>query len=336
MFEIENISPFLVEIFTSNIGLELTENTLSHNNVLNFLKTNETFDVVIMERFMNEALQGFAVHFNCPLIILNTFSANAWINVLTGNPAPTSYIPYAFLKYSSRMNFWERLTNTLMDFYINCLLKFYLFPQQKQLFDKYFNTDLNFYDVIYNASVVLLNSNIITNQPVPYVPNMINIGGYHLNPTGRLPRKLQEFLDEAKDGVIYFSLGSYLKSTQLSVEKRNVFLKTFSKLKQKVLWKWEADELPNRPRNVKTEKWLPQQDILAHPNIKLFITHGGLLSLTEAIYHKVPLLAIPIYADQKSNSRHIKDEGIGLYLDYQDLSETTLTKKINQMLNNSK
>jgi hypothetical protein len=44
--------------------------------------------------------------------------------------------------------------------------------------------------------------------------------------------------------------------------KRNAFLKAFSKLKQRVLWKWETDTLPGQPRNVKLGKWLPQSDIL--------------------------------------------------------------------------
>ena len=44
--------------------------------------------------------------------------------------------------------------------------------------------------------------------------------------------------------------------------KRNAFLGAFSKLKQRVLWKWESDTLPGQPSNVKLGKWLPQSDIL--------------------------------------------------------------------------
>jgi glucuronosyltransferase len=70
------------------------------------------------------------------------------------------------------------------------------------------------------------------------------------------------FLDEAPDGVIYFSMGSNLKSSQMSEDKKQAFLEAFSKLKQRVLWKWETDSLPGQPSNVKLGKWLPQSDIL--------------------------------------------------------------------------
>jgi glucuronosyltransferase len=57
-------------------------------------------------------------------------------------------------------------------------------------------------------------------------------------------------------------MGSNLQSAQIPESKRNAFLEVFSKLKQQVLWKWETDTLPGKPKNVKLGKWLPQSDIL--------------------------------------------------------------------------
>jgi len=36
----------------------------------------------------------------------------------------------------------------------------------------------------------------------------------------------------------------------------------FAELKEKVILKWETDEDPGMPANVKLVKWAPQQDIL--------------------------------------------------------------------------
>jgi hypothetical protein len=73
---------------------------------------------------------------------------------------------------------------------------------------------------------------------------------------------LQQFLDESPDGVIYFSMGSNLRSSNFKNATTKAFLKAFSNLKQRVLWKWETDSLPGQPSNVKLCKWLPQSDIL--------------------------------------------------------------------------
>jgi len=75
---------------------------------------------------------------------------------------------------------------------------------------------------------------------------------------------LQEFLDKAKDGVIYFSLGTNVRSDHMPEEKMRAFREAFSELPQKILWKWESDILPGQPANVKFWKWLPQQDILGN------------------------------------------------------------------------
>ena len=68
-----------------------------------------------------------------------------------------------------------------------------------------------------------------------------------------------------------------------------------------ILWKWDEESVEGLPANVVLSRWLPQQvlgartraaaqDILAHPNLRAFVTHGGLLSLQEALYHRTPLV----------------------------------------------
>lgn len=75
---------------------------------------------------------------------------------------------------------------------------------------------------------------------------------------------LQKILDESKHGVVYVNFGSNVRSSELPVEKKNVFLNVFRKLKQTVIWKWEDDQLDNKPNNLIIRKWLPQIEILGN------------------------------------------------------------------------
>ena len=65
------------------------------------------------------------------------------------------------------------------------------------------------------------------------------------------------------DGVVYFSLGSVTKGNTMPNEYKQVFIQAFSKLKQRVIWKFEED-LQSISSNVMISKWLPQQDILGN------------------------------------------------------------------------
>ena len=73
---------------------------------------------------------------------------------------------------------------------------------------------------------------------------------------------IERFLDDSEQGVIYFSLGSIVKTNTISAEKRDAFLQAFAELPQRILWKWESDTIPNKPPNVKIARWLPQVDVL--------------------------------------------------------------------------
>lgn len=92
-------------------------------------------------------------------------------------------------------------------------------------------------------------------------------------------------MDGAKEGVILFSMGSILQSSEFPEEKLQGILKALSKLKQRVLWKYEKENLPNIPPNVKILKWLPQTDALGEFPVKYlreFLT-GYLKSIQNII-----------------------------------------------------
>ena len=51
--------------------------------------------------------------------------------------------------------------------------------------------------------------------------------------------------------------------------------------------------------------WLPQNDLLGHPAVTAFLSHAGIHSMYEAIYHGVPLVVVPLTADQFDNARWV-------------------------------
>lgn len=198
------------------------------------------------------------------------------------------------------MTFGERLWNTFFSLLEKGVYYGYYLPKHRNLYKKYFpNAHRSFDEVYMNASIIFLNTHVSSNTVRPNMPNVIEVGGVHIKEAKQLPKDIQQFLDTAKEGVILFSMGSFIQSKKWPIDKRNAFVRAFGKLKQKVLWKYENETLPGNPGNIMISSWIPQRDILAHPNVKMFITHGGLLGTTEAVAEGVPVLGIPIFGDQK-------------------------------------
>uniref|UniRef100_A0A1Y1MYZ1 UDP-glucuronosyltransferase n=1 Tax=Photinus pyralis TaxID=7054 RepID=A0A1Y1MYZ1_PHOPY len=321
---------------TAGTGLVWTELFFNQTSVQNLLKSNQEFDMVILEEFLNDAFKGFCNFYTAHCVSVSVVGPSRFTNLQMGNPLNPSYMPEILSRYSSEMSFFQRLVNTFSIFF--GVINFYwsILPKHNEILQKNFPGSPPITELFYRTSLMLLNSHVSVSSPVPLVPNMIEIGGFHLNTPKELPRDLQNYLDEAENGVIYFSMGSNLRGNDVEESKRNAIIKVFSQLKQRVLWKWENDTIPGQPDNVKLGKWLPQQDILGHPNIKLFVTHGGLLSIIETIYHGVPIVGIPIFGDQEMNMAVVEADGYGKLLRFSALTEETFRKALTEVLNNDK
>ncbi|KAK9881061.1 hypothetical protein WA026_014406 [Henosepilachna vigintioctopunctata] len=327
------LHPYIINYVVTTMMIPLINSTLSHPK-LHDLITTEKFDLVIMEQLFSDGLAYIAHLLDVPVVYFSAFTDSLVSNPCIGNPAWPSYAPDIYSSYTSEMTFFQRLDNTVI-FVINELIRnLVTLPTQNKMVQMHFPGAPHITEYYHRASIVLLNGDLSVNEPLPKVPGAIDIGGFHIRPSKPLPTDLQDILNTAAQGVIYFSMGGNIKSVDIPIEKRTMLLNVFSKLKQTVLWKWEADHLPNKSDNIVIRKWLPQNDVLAHKNVKLFITHAGLHSLLETIYHGVPCLNIPVFVDQLFNAKKTVVGGFGKTIHFDDISEENLLLAIDELLQN--
>ncbi|XP_055702426.1 UDP-glycosyltransferase UGT5-like [Phlebotomus papatasi] len=320
------------------MSYDIANETMSNPEFRKIME-EESFDLVILGIFANQFLAGLGYHFKCPVTVMSQVQAVYMTSELVGNPVSLASTSTVFLGYSGRMTFMQRVKNIFAGVLEMLMTQLLLRPYDRMYYESNFPPDKypSFDESLRNVSLVLVNHHFSQGNLRPYVPAMVEIGGIHIeDETDPLPKDIQEFLDSATDGAVFFSFGSNLKSSILPQHKLNAIIKTFGRLKEKVLFKWENDDLPNKPDNMMIGKWLPQRDILAHKNIKLFVSHGGMGSIAEAKYRGVPLIGVPFFGDQMGNVAVVAEEGWVYQLNFDDLTEETFSEALKEVLTNPK
>lgn len=199
---------------------------------------------------------------------------------------------------------------------------------------KRFGSDLpDLRDLADNTSLIFVNQHFSFAGPRPLPVNVVEIGGIHIKESQKsLPADLQLLLDNSKHGVIYVSWGSIINSQGMSLNKKQEIVEAFKRLPQTILWKWENDSLTATANNVHIRSWLPQIDILCHPNVKVFMSHGGLMGTSEGVYCQKPIVVTPIYGDQYLNAVALEHRGMGIVLHYNELTRDKIVETVQKIL----
>ncbi|XP_063908507.1 UDP-glycosyltransferase UGT5-like isoform X10 [Zophobas morio] len=303
-------------------AMRICEKDFASEQVRKFLKQSHSFDVIVAPVVNSDCYLSLMYKFGAPVVGVSTVSIVEWVSGKFGLPSNPAYIPNTISDLVNPMTFLGRTDNFLMGFIQRLCHEILMVSYGEKTAKEYFGGRLpSLRELVHNVSVLLVNNHFNYHVPRPLVPAVMEIGGMHIRKIRELAQDLEKWINESTHGVIYFSLGSMIKGHTFPDEKRQEFLKAFGRLPQRVLWKYENDTMPGKPDNVMIQKWMPQLDILCHPNVKAFISHGGLLGTTEAVHCGVPVMVMPQYGDQFTNAKALEANGGGVILHLYEATE---------------
>jgi UDP:flavonoid glycosyltransferase YjiC (YdhE family) len=114
--------------------------------------------------------------------------------------------------------------------------------------------------------------------------------------------------------LVYVTFGSVAGSFPQALPVYGVALDAVAELPARVLLtvgrELDLDALPAAPDNVRIERWVPQQDVLGHASTA--VVHGGSGSTLGALAAGLPLVVVPLFADQPENARRVAEVGAGI------------------------
>ncbi|CAD5212518.1 unnamed protein product [Bursaphelenchus okinawaensis] len=251
------------------------------------------------------------------------------------SPSPPSYIPAPGSGLTEEMDFFERSRNLLQ--YSQNLYTHHrvVLPLIDGLTKKHFGSH-KLHEAFYmerNASLNFVNHFPIFDFARPYMPRVNFVGCTHCRKAQGLEKKYSDFISTANEenGFIVISSGhsSQWKHAPQDVVD-NLLAAIKSKPNIKFIFQYDGT-LKNAPKNLITSKWLPLQDLLGHKLCKAHISHGGLNSIMESVWHGVPVIGWPLNVNNKDNLLRVTARHAGLMLSTKRPAEKQIVSALNRI-----
>ncbi|DBB08133.1 hypothetical protein WJX82_009623 [Trebouxia sp. C0006] len=174
------------------------------------------------------------------------------------------------------------------------------------------------------SCLVLVNSHFALAPPRPLGPKVHVVGPLTAKSPEPLPADLEAFMQSAGQfGVVYASLGYTAIPERHELQAVADALAAVAPVS--VLWKLTAADQQllgvgnvTLSHNIRLIEWAPQNDVLGHPATRAFLTQAGTNSFNEAAYHGVPIVGLPLFAEQPDNMARATEQGFGLSVSVDD------------------
>lgn len=329
--EVFSKSSELLTSFTSYITV-VCKGLAGNQTLLESLKQAE-YEVILTDPF-TPCGDLLAERLGIPFIITMRFTFGLTFERLCGQmPTLPSFVPTCPITATDQMNFSERLANFMKYVVHSAMFLLKTCPHASNVYGEIKGEPSNMCESVGKADLWFIRSHWVWEYPRPFPPNFIYIGGHHCKPAQPLPLDFEDFIQSSgENGIVVFTFGSMFKN--LTSNRRDMIVSALGQIPQKVIWGFGGERPKILPANVKIFKWIPQNDLLGHPKTKAFITHGGSNGLYEAIYHGVPVVGIPMFAEQPDNVFILEKKGAAVMLDYYTMESKDLVDGLNAVINN--
>ncbi|CAK1553899.1 unnamed protein product [Leptosia nina] len=318
----------------NEFGLKLAIAQLKSKAMSSLLiNPNVKFDLVITEADV-PLLYAVAEKYQAPHVSITPTIGKVHQYESKGTPIHPILYPDANVLNYRNLTRWQKILEFYRHYQTKTEYYDHYLPLCETAAKKMFALKRPLIEVEYDIDILLVayNPALIGNRPTP--PAISFVDRLHIKPGFPLQQGLKDVLDSAAKGVIYFSFGALQEAEHLSANILQTITDAFRELPFLVLWKIGNTTMINKPENVLTDVWFPQQEILAHPNVKAFITHGGARSLEEALFYEVPIIGLPILRSSKVLISELTRHGAGEVLEISSIEKETLKKVINDVATN--
>ncbi|XP_030763773.1 UDP-glucuronosyltransferase 1-5-like [Sitophilus oryzae] len=318
--------------------VKASEAQLNHPFLQDLLKNvnKDTYDLLIVEYFW-QPYYALKEIYKVPMVGLLSFPLSITTADVVGLEKHPVVDPEFLLDFSFAKNFKQRLQSWLFNWAYRVFFQYKVTPIFDDQIRKYFGNDMKSATQLTNeVELVIGSSNFALDNLKARNGKYVAVSSLHVQPIQPLPKDLGEYLDKLKTDVIYFSLGTNVKSSKIAKNVMDTIIKVLGSLPYTILWKSDLVNLPkNIHKNFYIRKWYPQQDLLGHEKVKLFITQGGCQSIDEAMDRGVPMLIMPVFGDQPANADKCVNKGIAEMVNIYDFTEEEFRIKLSMLLTTS-
>jgi len=260
------------------------------------------FDVAVVDLAFNECGLALAHHLGAPTVGYWCTSLMGTYTSLTVATQPLLATPSPGVGLSAPMGPADSLLSYAVHWGVYLFGKIQ-FAFSRPVITEYLPDSPRTEAILANLSGLLINSSPAVDLPRLLPPTFLHVGGFHILPPPPLPEEIDQYLGSNAAGTVVVSFGSVFSVDSLPPEVLPRYAEAFAKLPFNVLIKLSGNGtgLPRFSANVRPVRWLPQLSLLADRRVVAFVTHCGMHSVLEAASFGVPVVGVPLWADQQDN-----------------------------------